>query len=147
MNGFNVLLFKNYFERNVPKDLIEVAQIDGANEYMIFFRIMMPLSTPVMATVGMFTSLAYWNDWVNGLYYINDPKLYGIQQLLIRILDNIQFLKSGTASSVIGNIVVDLPSSSVRMALAIIGILPVLIIFPLLQKYFIKGIVVGAVKG
>jgi putative aldouronate transport system permease protein len=147
MNGFYVLLVKSYIERNVPKDLIEAAQIDGAGEFKIFFQVILPLSTPVLATIGMFTGLVYWNDWINGLYYINNPELYGIQQLLIRILDNINFLKSGTAASVVGTVMVDLPSSSVRMALAIIGILPILIIFPLLQKYFIKGIVVGAVKG
>jgi putative aldouronate transport system permease protein len=147
MNGFNVFLVKNYFERNVPKDLIEAAQIDGANELTIFSKVMIPLSTPVIATVGMFTGLAYWNDWINGLYYINDPSLYGIQQLLIRILSNIAFLRSGAAASVVGNIVISLPGDSIRMALAVIGILPILIIFPLLQKYFIRGIVIGAVKG
>ena len=147
MNGFNVLLVKNYFERNVPKDLIEAAQIDGANELTIFLKVMIPLSTPVIATVGMFTGLAYWNDWINGLYYISDPSFYGIQQLLIRILSNIAFLRSGAAASVVGNIVISLPGDSIRMALAVIGILPILIIFPLLQKYFIRGIVIGAVKG
>jgi putative aldouronate transport system permease protein len=147
MSGFSVLLVKNYFEKNIPRDLIEAAQLDGANELTIFFRIMLPLSTPVLVTIGMLTGLVYWNDWINGLYYINDPSLYGIQQLLIRILDNIQFLKSGAAGSVIGNIVVDLPGASVRMALAVIGILPILLIFPFLQKYIIRGMVVGAVKG
>ena len=147
MNGFNVLLVKNYFERNVPKDLIEAAQIDGANELTIFSKVMIPLSTPVIATVGMFTGLAYWNDWINGLYYISDPSFYGIQQLLIRILSNIAFLRSGAAASIVGNIVISLPGDSIRMALAVIGILPILIIFPLLQKYFIRGIVIGAVKG
>jgi putative aldouronate transport system permease protein len=147
MNGFNVLLVKNYFERNIPKDLIEAAQIDGANELTIFTNVMIPLSTPVIATVGMFTGLAYWNDWINGLYYINDPALYGVQQLLIRILSNIAFLRSSAAASIVGNIVIKLPGDSIRMALAVIGILPILIIFPLLQKYFIRGVVIGAVKG
>ncbi len=147
MYGFNVLLVKNYFERNVPKDLIEAAQIDGASELTIFSQVMVPLSTPVIATVGMFTGLAYWNDWINGLYYISDPALYGVQQLLIRILNNIAFLRSSAAASIVGNIVISLPGDSIRMALAIIGILPILIVFPLLQKYFIRGIVIGAVKG
>jgi putative aldouronate transport system permease protein len=147
MNGFSVLLVKNYFERSVPKDLIEAAQIDGASELRIFFQIMLPLSIPVLATVGMLTALVYWNDWINGLYYINDPRLYGVQQLLIRILDNIQFLKSNAAGAALGGVVVDLPSAAVRMALAVIGILPILAIFPLLQRYFIKGMVIGAVKG
>jgi putative aldouronate transport system permease protein len=147
MYGFNVLLVKNYFERNIPRDLIEAAQIDGASELTIFSQIMVPLSTPVIATVGMFTGLAYWNDWINGLYYISDPALYGVQQLLIRILNNIAFLRSSAAASIVGNIVISLPGDSIRMALAIIGILPILIVFPLLQKYFIRGIVIGAVKG
>jgi putative aldouronate transport system permease protein len=147
MSGFSVLLVKNYFEKAIPRDLIEAAQIDGASEFAIFFKIMLPLSVPVLATVGMLTALVYWNDWINGLYYINDPSLYGIQQLLIRILDNIQFLKSGAAGMALGNVVVELPSAAVRMALAVIGILPILLIFPLLQRYFIKGMVIGAVKG
>lgn len=147
MYGFNVLLVKNYFEKNVPRDLIEAAQIDGANELTIFSQVMVPLSTPVIATVGMFTGLAYWNDWINGLYYISDPALYGVQQLLIRILNNIAFLRSSAAATMVGNIVISLPGDSIRMALAIIGILPILIVFPLLQKYFIRGIVIGAVKG
>jgi putative aldouronate transport system permease protein len=147
MNGFNVLLVKNYFERNIPRDLIEAAQIDGADELTIFSQIMIPLSTPVIATVGMFTGLAYWNDWINGLYYISDPALYGVQQLLIRILNNIAFLRSSAAATIVGNVVISLPGDSIRMALAIIGILPILIVFPLLQKYFIRGIVIGAVKG
>jgi putative aldouronate transport system permease protein len=147
MNGFNVLLVKNYFESNVPKELIEAAQIDGADELTIFSKIMIPLSVPVIVTVGMFTGLAYWNDWINGLYYINDPSLYGVQQLLIRILNNIAFLRSSAGASIIGNVVISLPGDSIRMAFAVIGILPILIVFPLLQKYFIRGIVIGAIKG
>lgn len=147
MSGFSVLLVKNYFERNIPRDLIEAAQMDGASEFTIFFQIMLPLATPALATIGLMTGLAYWNDWINGLYYISDPSLYGIQQLLIRILDNIQFLKSGNAAAVVGTVVVDLPGAAVRMALAVIGILPVLVVFPWLQKYLIRGMVVGAVKG
>ena len=147
MSGFSVLLVKNYFERSIPRDLIEAAQIDGASEFAIFFKIMLPLATPALATIGLMTGLAYWNDWINGLYYISDPSLYGIQQLLIRILDNIQFLKSGNAAAVVGTVVVDLPGAAVRMALAVIGILPILIVFPWLQKYLIRGMVVGAVKG
>jgi len=147
MFGINVLLVKSYFERVVPKDLIEAAQIDGAGELTIFTKVMIPLSTPVITTVGMFTALAYWNDWINGLYYINDPALYGVQQLLIRILNNIAFLRSGAAASTVGNVVISLPGESIRMALAVIGILPILVIFPLLQKYLVRGIAIGAVKG
>ncbi|MBQ7656455.1 MAG: carbohydrate ABC transporter permease, partial [Clostridia bacterium] len=95
----------------------------------------------------LFSGLAYWNDWVNGLYYITDPTLFGIQNLLIRIMNNIQFLKSSSNAALLGTQQVDLPGTSVRMAMAVIGMLPVVIIFPFVQKYFIKGVVLGAVKG
>jgi putative aldouronate transport system permease protein len=147
MSPFNVFLVKNYFTNNVPPSLIEAAQIDGASELKIFFKIMIPLSIPVVATIGIFTGLIYWNDWINGLYYITQPKMYSIQILLVRIMDNIQFLKSGGANIALGAGAVQLPSTSIRMALAVMGVLPIVIIFPFVQKYFIKGVVVGAVKG
>jgi len=147
MNAFNVFLMTNYYRNNIPVSLIESAQIDGAGEMRIFFKIILPLSIPSVATIGIFTGLAYWNDWINGLYYITEPKLFGIQNLLVRIMENIQFLKSGSAASAIGTVAVQLPSTSIRMALAVMGIIPVVIIFPFIQKYFIKGVVIGAVKG
>ena len=107
---------------------------------------MLPLAVPTVATISLFTGLTYWNDWINGLYFINDTKLFGIQNFLIRIMNNIQALKSTAATSGVA-ITVELPSSSVRMALAVIGILPILVIFPFVQKYLIRGVVVGAVKG
>ncbi len=147
MNAFNVLLVRNYFKNNIPDAIIESAQIDGAGEGRILVRIMLPLAVPVSVTVGLFSGLAYWNDWINALYYIESPKLYGIQNLLIRMMNNIQFLSSGQNASLLGNSIIALPSNGIRMALAVIGILPILIIFPFLQKYLIKGVVIGAVKG
>jgi len=146
-NGFHVLLIRNYYKNNVPVDLIESAQIDGASELRTFFRIMLPLSVPVMATVGLFMGLAYWNDWINALYFITKPQYYGIQNMLIRLMNNIQFLKSSQASSILGASAVELPSTAIRMAMAVIGILPVLFVMPFLQKYLMKGVVIGAVKG
>lgn len=147
MNAFNVFLVTNYYRNNIPDSLIESAQIDGASEIKIFFKIMLPLSIPVIATIGLFTGLLYWNDWINALYYITKPQLYGIQNLLSIIMSNISFLQSGTASGSVGAVAIQLPSTAVRMAMAAIGMLPIVIIFPFLQKYFIKGVVVGAVKG
>lgn len=147
VTAFNVFLVRNYYANSVPDALIESAQIDGANEGTIFLRIMLPLAIPVVATVSLFTGLIYWNDWINGLYYITDAKLYGVQNLLIRIMNNIQFLKVSSNAALLGTQKVELPGSSVRMAMAVIGILPLVVIFPFVQKYFIKGVVMGAVKG
>ncbi|MNO32168.1 L-arabinose transport system permease protein AraQ [compost metagenome] len=146
-NGFNVLLVRNYFKNNVPLEIIEASQIDGASELRTFFRIMLPLSMPVMATVGLFMGLAYWNDWINALYFVSKPKWYGIQNLLIQLMNNIQFLNSGQASGVIGAEAVKLPSTAVRMAMAVLGIVPVLFVLPFMQKYLTRGVVIGAVKG
>lgn len=146
MNGFTVILVKNYFEQNIPGELVEAAELDGANQFHILFKLVMPLSTPILATVGLLTGVAYWNDWTNGLYYITDENLYSIQQLLNKMNDNIQFL-ANNASLMGGAAMIELPSATVRMAIAVIAILPVIIIYPFFQKYFAKGIVMGAVKG
>lgn len=147
LNAFNVLLMRNFFTTNIPKELIEAAQIDSAGEFQIFFKIILPLSLPIMATIGLLTGLAYWNDWINGLYYISDPNLFSIQVLLNRILMDIQFLLSQTSTTVTSSNITSIPSVSVRMAIAVLGIIPIMIIFPFFQKYFVKGMTIGAVKG
>ena len=139
VTAFNVILVKNYYQNSVPDSLIEAAQLDGASELKIFFRVMLPLSKPTVATIGLFTGITYWNDWTNGLYYINNEKLYSIQQLLMKIMDNIQALRSNSTASLLGTGAVDLPGTSIRMAMAVIGILPILFIYPFVQKYLIKG--------
>ena len=148
MNAFNILLIRNYYSNNIPDALVEAARIDGASEFLKFRRVIVPLSVPVIATVGLFTGLAYWNDWINGLYYINDPGLYSIQNLLIRLMNNIQYLNSGAAAGIVsGGTTGALPSTSVRMAIAVVGVIPVVAAYPFLQKYLIRGTVIGAVKG
>lgn len=148
MNAFNILLIRNYYSNNIPDALVEAARIDGASEFLTFRRVVVPLSVPVIATVGLFTGLAYWNDWINGLYYINDPGLYSIQNLLIRLMNNIQYLNSGAAAGIVsGGTTGALPSTSVRMAIAVVGVIPVVAAYPFLQKYLIRGTVIGAVKG
>ena len=147
MGAFNVLLVRNYYKSNIPASIVESAQLDGAGELTIFWKIMLPLSVPVNVTVGLFAGLAYWNDWTNALYYIDNTKYYGIQNMLMRIMENITFLTSGQASRVVDTSAITVPSVGMRMALAVIGIRPILVLYPFLQKYLIKGIVVGAVKG
>lgn len=146
MNGFTVILVKNYFEQNVPRELIEAAEVDGANHFRILFRLVMPLATPILATVGLLTGVAYWNDWTNGLYYITDEKLYTIQLLLNKMNENIQWLANNASS--LGTVSVgSMPSATVRMAIAVVAVLPIILIYPFFQKYFAKGITMGAVKG
>lgn len=147
INGFTVILVKNYFQQSIPVELIEAAQLDGANHFHVLFKLVMPLATPILATVGLITGVTYWNDWINGLYYITDERLYSIQQLLNKMNENIQFLANH--ASLLGGsaVTTTLPSATVRMAIAVVAIVPVIIIYPFFQKYFAKGIVMGAVKG
>lgn len=147
VTAFHVILVKNYYQNSIPDSLVEAAQIDGAGELKIFFRVMLPLAIPAVATISLFTGIIYWNDWTNGLYYINNEKLYSIQQLLMKIMDNIQALRSNSNAALLGPGAVELPGTSVRMAMAVIGILPVAVVYPFIQKYLVKGLVVGAVKG
>ncbi|CAN7666659.1 carbohydrate ABC transporter permease [Paenibacillus sp. LjRoot153] len=146
MNGFNVLLARSYFIMTVPAPVLESAKIDGAGEYRTFFQIVLPLSLPIMATIGLTVGIFYWNDWNNGLIYITNPKLYSIQNLLNQIMQNIDALKNSNTAYGSARIV-DLPGETVRMAIAVIGIIPILVAYPFFQRYFVKGIAVGAVKG
>lgn len=146
LSAFMVMLVRNYFENSIPLDLYEAARIDGASEFQTFVKIALPLSTPILATVGLMMGIAYWNDWQNGLYYLSDKSrdLYTIQNILNNINENIAFLSSNATSGV--NLA-DLPTATVRMAIAVVAILPILVVYPFFQKYFAKGITMGAVKG
>ena len=147
MNAFYVIMMRSFFTANIPDALVEAARIDGAGEYKILWKIVLPLSKPMMATISLMVGLGYWNDWMNSLYYISDEKLYSIQAILNTIITNIQFLTSGQSAAASTVDVSKLPSVSIRMAIAVIGVLPILCIYPFFQKYFVKGIVVGGVKG
>ena len=106
-----------------------------------------PVSKPIIVTIGLFIGLAYWNDWQNGLYYITKPQLYSVQQILNNMLRNIEYLtKNSTAAQKSTTLAGSLPASTVRMAIAVVGMLPILVIYPFIQKYFVKGIALGAVK-
>ena len=145
VTAFNVILVKNFYMNNIPASLIEAAQLDGASELQIFYKLIFPMARPVVATICLFTGLCYWNDWTNGLYYVDDQKLYSIQLLLMKIMNNIEALKAN--ANLMGANAVSLPGTSVRMAIAFIGIIPILIIYPFVQKYLVEGVVIGAVKG
>lgn len=145
MSAFNVILVRTYFRTNLPVSLYEAAQVDGATYFTIYRRIALPLSKPIMVTVGLFTGLGYWNDWTNGLYYVTRSEMLSIQALLNKMVQDIQALASlSTANS---GALMALPAVSIRMTVAFIAILPILIAYPFLQKYFAGGIMLGAVKG
>ncbi|MBR4421614.1 MAG: carbohydrate ABC transporter permease, partial [Erysipelotrichaceae bacterium] len=120
MGGMNVLLVRNYFNANIPYSIIEAARLDGAHDWTIYSKIMVPLSKPIMITIGLFSALGYWNNWTAGIYYINNPKLYTIQVYLKKLMDSIQFLKTTDLSS--EQVLLasrSLPTESARMAVAI----------------------------
>lgn len=147
MNAFNVILVRNYFTNNIPYSLIEASRLDGASEFGIFFKVVMPLSLPITATIGLMAGLCYWNNWENGMYYLTErggSHLYTIQVILNNINENIQAVLKNRSS--VSGIHVELPSTTVRMAIAAVGILPILFLYPFFQKYFVKGITIGGVK-
>ena len=147
MGAFYVIMLRTYFTSSIPGETIDAARIDGASEVRILGKIVLPMSKPILSTLALFVGLNYWNDWVNGMYYINDDKYYSIQLLLNRMLLDTQFLMSN-ANNKYGNIdTSQLPSTGIKMAIAVMGVLPVLIVYPFLQKYLVKGITIGAVKG
>ncbi len=142
---FNVFMMRSFFQ-DVPYEITESAIIDGASEYTIFFRFMLPLSKPVLATVSLLTFLGKWNDWYTSLLYIDDQTLVSLQYMLQRILNNIQILKNSSMNA-IDIAAIDIPGETARMAMAVIAAGPALVIFPFFQKYFVKGLTVGSVKG
>lgn len=147
MSAFNVILMRNYFKSNISPSLVEAARLDGASEFRIYSKIVMPLSLPINATIGLLTGLGYWNNWTNGLYFLtgrNGAKYYTLQNILNNINKNIELLKAVSEDMV--NETLKFPSTSIRMAIAVVGIVPMLILYPFFQKYFVKGITLGGVK-
>lgn len=149
MSGYNVMLCKSYFVSSVPGEILEAAKIDGAGEFTIFARVALPMSKPIVATIGMFAGIAYWNDWYNGYIYLTTAtELYSIQNLLNRMIQNIQFLSQNASNlTQAAQGLASIPTASVRMAMAVLGILPIVVIYPFIQNNFVKGITLGGVKG
>jgi putative aldouronate transport system permease protein len=141
-----IFILRTFFS-TLPHELIEAARIDGAGEWRIFFQLVLPLSTPVLATVGLFCVLMYWNDWWLPLLYISDPKLYPLQYLLYSIMNNVQFLTSSAAqnSGLLRGVVV--PTETLRMAMVVVAMGPIAIVFLALQRYFVRGMLIGSIKG
>lgn len=146
MGAFYVIMMRTYFTTNIPDAVLEAARIDGAGEFKILLRVVLPMSKPIIATLALLVGLNYWNDWLNGLYYINNDQYYSIQVLLNKMLLDVQYLMSGAAGGALTQNIT-LPATGIKMAVAVMGVFPVLVIYTFFQKYFVKGIVIGAVKG
>lgn len=147
-NAWFVIIMRTYFQ-TIPISLIESAKIDGSTEFRTFFTIVLPLSKPALATIGLFIILNYWNDWFLALLYISPSakRLVPLQYMLYRIMSNIQFLTQQMQSSAVNVDMTKLPNESARMAMSVIAAGPMLFVFPFFRKYFVRGLTVGAVKG
>lgn len=145
-NAFNMFLIRN-FMHSIPEEINESAKMDGAGEFKIFYKLIMPLSLPVLATVGLFVALSYWNDWFLGLMFVDKQELQPLQLLLRTLVSNVEFLKSSSNASAMQRISAQIPSESIKMALTVVTIGPIVFLYPFVQRYFVKGLMVGAVKG
>ncbi|MDF2925709.1 MAG: sugar transporter permease [Paenibacillaceae bacterium] len=147
LSPFNVMVMKGFMSK-IPFEIIESAKMDGAREFRIFFTMIIPLSKPALATLGLLISFVYWNDWFNAMLYIDNQNLVPLQLLLVRILKSIEFLT--TNSEFTQNMSIDLsefPNNSARMAIAVLAGGPMLVIFPFFQRFFVRGLTVGSLKG
>lgn len=150
VNSFYIIVFRTFFTSTVPEELIESAKMDGASQLRIFFKVVIPISLPAMATIGLFLSFAYWNDWQNALLYVvGNQKLWPLQYMLMRIEKDIMFLADNPYLSdmTMAAMRQNLPEDGIRMALVVITVTPIALIYPFFQRYFISGLTVGAVKG
>ena len=149
MTTMNVIILRTYIANSIPNELMEAAKIDGAGDYRTFFQITLPLMKPSLAAVGFMLATTYWNDWQNALLYISDDKLKPLQLLLVNIQKNISFLLNNTnvPASVRAAMGGAIPQYSSTMATVIVVIGPIMVVYPFFQKYFIKGLTVGSVKG
>lgn len=148
VSSFYIIILRTFFTTTVPDSLIESAKIDGASQFKIFTKIVLPVALPAIATIGLFLSFAYWNDWYNALLFIDDSKLVPLQAMLNRIEGDIEFINKNIAMLGASAVqaVQDLPSETVKMAIVILVVFPIACSYPFFQKYFISGLTIGAVK-
>ena len=144
-NPFLVIMMRTYFTSSIPNEVLEAARIDGASEVRCLASVVIPMSKPIIATVALMTLIAYWNNWTNGIYFLTTrTDLYGIQNYLNDVMNKAAFLQSHTTGQIS---VRDIPAIGVRMAVAVVAVVPLLVLYPFFQKYFVKGVTLGSVKG
>jgi len=147
---FDVIIIRTYFQTSLPKEIEESAKMDGATFFRIFFQIVLPLSAPVLATIGLFAALAYWNDWFSSLLYIAKDDMYSLQYVMLSSLRKIEalqrLLQMGASPDMVGKIK-GMPTKTVQFAMVVVGIGPIILAYPFFQRFFVRGLTIGAVKG
>jgi len=148
LSSFNIIICKTFFRSTIPDSIIESAKIDGANQLRIFSTIVLPISKPVLATIGLFLTFGYWNDWFQSSLYITNAKLVSLQALLNNMMKSLDYIANNPSAGLsLQQYRNQMPSESVRMAIAIVIVVPIACAYPFFQKYFISGLTIGAVKG
>lgn len=148
VSSFNIIVCKTFFRSTIPDSIIESAKIDGASQLRIFTMIVLPISTPVLATIALFLTFGYWNDWFQSSLYITNSKLVSLQALLNNIMRSLDYIANNPSAGLsLQQYRNQMPSESVRMAIAVIIVVPIACAYPFFQKYFISGLTIGAVKG
>lgn len=148
LNTFNVIVLRTFFKTSIPDAVVESAKIDGASEWKLFFKIVIPMALPGLATIGLFLTLAYWNDWFCAMMYLDGKEIMPLQYLLIQIENSIDWLASNKSMMGIDGIqaAANLPKETIKMAIVVISTLPIVFAYPFFQRYFINGLTIGAVK-
>jgi len=147
VNAFYIMIMRTFFSTMIPDAIIESGRIDGAGEFGIFLRLVIPLALPGLATIALFSTLGYWNDWFNALLYIEDPSIVPLQSMLMRIENSMQFILQNSSNPSIGvGVLQSMPQDTSRMAMVVLATGPIVLAYPFFQRYFIQGLTVGAVK-
>ncbi|NLB91518.1 MAG: carbohydrate ABC transporter permease [Clostridiales bacterium] len=148
VSSFNVMICRTFFKTTVPDSIIESAKIDGASQLRIFVQIVLPISKPVLATIGLFLAFGYWNDWFQSSLYITEKNLISLQALLNNMVANIEYLANNPSAGLsLIQYKAQMPTEAIRMAIAVVIVVPIACVYPFFQKYFISGLTIGAVKG
>ena len=148
VSSFNIIVCKTFFRSTIPDSIIESAKIDGATQLRIFSTIVLPISKPMLATIGLFLTFGYWNDWFQSSLYISDAKLVSLQALLNNMMKSLDYIANNPSAGLsLQQYRNQMPSESVRMAIAVVIVVPIACAYPFFQKYFISGLTIGAVKG
>ena len=148
VSSFNIIVCKTFFRSTIPDSIIESAKIDGASQLRIFSTIVLPISKPVLATIGLFLTFGYWNDWFQSSLYISDSRLVSLQALLNNMMKSLDYIANNPSAGLsLQQYRNQMPSESVRMAIAVVIVIPIACAYPFFQKYFISGLTIGAVKG